>query len=127
MASNGTAVLLYIGTDLVASQTGLNITETMSQIKARSKDGGAFSSFVGAQEYAGSISCDALYVESDAAHAALLAAVRVGSAVTVLLKEDGTSFETVDARVTSFARNFPHAEVQTFSATIEFVAVPSAV
>lgn len=121
VATNGSDVLLYIntGTDLapnytiLGGQRGASIERSGDAIDATSKDSAATRVLPGRVSV--TISCDALYIPSDAAYQALDAAQKGRQFVTARKYVDGVAVGEARAIVTSLSEEHPDMDVSTIS------------
>ncbi len=124
VAVNGTDILLLVNTGteevpvytVVGGQRGAEYPETTDEIDASSKDSAAYRVLPGRKKSA--ISCDALYIPSDAAYAALKAAMRNRDFILVRRREEGTDVEEARAIITDLSRSAPDNEVATVSISL---------
>lgn len=117
MAMNGTDVLLWIDGDAVGSQRDCTFDETTAEIDVSNKiDGRAMRVLPG--RYGATITLDSLYVPTDAAYQALLAAMRDGTFVEVVVVEEGIVLESANAIVTKLSKNAPDQAESTVSISL---------
>lgn len=116
-AMNGTSILVYIGANLVGSQRDVTFDEATEAIDASSKD--SRNRRVLAGRYSSTVSLDALYVDDDTAYLALQTAMRNGTTVTLVRKEEGANIEQATAVVASLSTAGPDQDVATVSASFE--------
>ena len=105
MAMNGTAILVLIDTDLVASQRDMSIEETTNTIDVSSKDQREFRGLPG--RYESTVSLSGLYVPTDLAYLAMQAAMRNGTLVTLVIMESGIVTESAQATIETLNRTAP--------------------
>jgi predicted secreted protein len=117
MAVNGTDILVYIGADLLGGQRDVTFDEATEVIDASSK--ASRNRRVLAGRYSSTLSLDALYLVDDAAYVALKAAMRDGTTVTVVRKEEGANMEQATAVVASLSEAGPDQDVATVSISFE--------
>jgi len=117
MAMNGTAILVLIDTDLVASQRDLSIEETTNTIDVSSKDEREFHGLPG--RYESTLSLDALYVPTDTAYLALQNAMRNGTFVTLVVMESSIVTESAQATIETLSRAAPDQDAATVSASFK--------
>jgi TP901-1 family phage major tail protein len=125
MGTNGTDILLLVNTgtpsvpsyEAVGSQRGLTIDEETETIDMSSKNSRA--TRVEPGRYASSLSLDSLYVWSDTGYQALKDAMRDGTKILVAKQEDGVTYETASAVVTSMSEEYPDQEEATISVDLE--------
>jgi hypothetical protein len=121
---NGADVLVQIRTSTgpdvfsdVGSQRNATFEETTDAIDKSSKLSRNAGHMPG--RYRTRVTCDALFVTSDTAFAALKTAMRTGVVVRVQRKKSGSAVEYADAVVTRLSETFPDQEAATVAA--EFV------
>ena len=117
MAVNGTDILVYIGANLLGGQRDVTFDEATEVIDASSK--ASRNRRVLAGRYSSTLSLDALYLVDDAAYVALKAAMRDGTTVTVVRKEEGSNMEQATAVVASLSEAGPDQDVATVSISFE--------
>lgn len=112
MATNGADIVISVETPAgsgvytaIGSQRNATITEETAMIDVSSKDGRAQRVLGG--RYSCTVTCEALYVPTDAAMAALKTAIRAGTLVTIRKVASGVAQEEADALITSKADSFP--------------------
>lgn len=113
MATKGADILITIGTDVIGGQRGATIKRGSDLIDASCKNSRWRKVLAGRGSI--SFSCDALYLASDSAYAALLAAYEAGTTVSVT----ATGLGTGGAIVTDLSVNAPDNDVATVSCTLE--------
>ena len=116
---NGTDVLILVEISpgvfsAVASQRGAQLAESTALRDLSSKDTGR-ARFAAAGRYEANISFDALFVESDAAFAALRDAKRNGTEIKLRKQDAGIAVEEANAIITSMTTDFPDQEEATIS------------
>ena len=114
---NGTSVLVYIGATLIGSQRDVTFDEATEVIDASSKT--SRNRRVLAGRYSSTVSLDALFIADDAGYLLLQAAMRNGTTVTLVRKEEGANIEQATAVVASLSTAAPDQDVATVSATFE--------
>lgn len=116
MGMNGADVIIYIDGEAVGSQRDCSFEEQTATIDMSSKDSRA--QRVDPGRYSATMSLDALYVPTDTAYASLLAAMRNGTKVEVVVVEDGSALESADAVVTNLSKAAPDQGETTVSAQL---------
>ncbi len=120
---NGTDILVNVETATpgtyvaVGSQRGCTIVESTAPIDESSKDARGFVGSPG--RYSCTITCNALYVSSDAAYALLQSAMRDGTNIKIELSDDGVDTENIDAICTELSHDFPDQGEGVVSATFQ--------
>lgn len=98
----------------LGSQRGASIEETTEEIETSSKDSRAATYLTG--RYGSSISCDALYIVSDAAKQALRDAMRNGTTLRVRTTALGAeAVEQAECIVTMINKEFPDQDAAVIS------------
>lgn len=121
MAKNGADILLMAntGTDAtpiwttVGSQRDATLSESVDGIDASSKDAAA--ARVDAGRYSATLSCDALYVPTDAAQNAIRTAFRSRLKMKVRMQDAGSQKMEASVLITSREVAFPDQEASTVS------------
>lgn len=117
---NGADVTIWVnvgGTPtIIGSQKNATVAETTAEIDASSKDAREAEVLPG--RYKSTITCEACYVPSDTALAALKAACRKGTFVTVRKYQSGSPLEQATAIVTNNSDAFPDQGLCTVSITL---------
>ena len=118
---NGTEILVLIeaGGDAtyIGSQKDASFSENSDIIDVSSKNSRARRILYG--RYSWSISAEGLYVPDDAGQAALRAAIRNGTFVTVVREEEGVYLESGEVAVATLENAAPDQDGATFSVSLE--------
>lgn len=114
---NGTDVSIKIGVNSIGSQRNATIAENTAPIDISSKDD-RDAEFLGGR-YSATLTCDSLYVPTDTAYVALLAAMRAGTSVTVMRVEDAADVESIDGIVTGISNVYPDQDACVCSISIQ--------
>jgi TP901-1 family phage major tail protein len=106
----------------VGGQRGATFTEESETVDTTSKDSdGAYEYDYGL--YGWKISCDGVYVPSEAAYTALKTAMRNKTKIKVRITEDGTATEEGEALVTSRELDAPYDDTVTYSVELQGTGV----
>lgn len=102
---------------ILGAQRGATLEETTSEIDTASKDSRNATYLPG--RYGATITCDALYVPSNTAKAAIQTAMRGGTTLRVRKTALGAEVvEQADCIVTSISSEFPDQDAATLSLTL---------
>ena len=104
------------GRIVTGSQRDVTFDETTAEIDVSSKDSRAMRVLPG--RYGATLSLDSLYVPTDTAYQALLAAMRNGTFVEVVAIEEGVVLESADAIVTKLSKSGPDQGEATVSISL---------
>lgn len=121
VATNGTDILIYINTGsevspnyvVLGGQRGAGIGRTGDEIDASSKDSAASRVLPGRVKV--TITCDALYIPTDAAYQALDAAQKARSFILVREYVDAVATREARAIITDLSEDHPDMDVSTVS------------
>jgi hypothetical protein len=114
---NGADVLVYVGATLVGSQRDVTFDEATEVIDSSSKKSRNRRVLPG--RYSSTVSLDALYISDDAGYLLLKEAMRDGTMVTLVRKEEGANLEQASCVVASLSEAAPDQDVCVVSASFE--------
>lgn len=113
----GVAVLVKIGTDIVAKQRGATLNRDADAIDTTAKDSTWKGSEMSFKSW--SVECDGLFVEDDTALLALETAFNSGNKVSVVVSLPSGDTQGGDAVITSFPIEAPYDDNATYSLTLQ--------
>lgn len=113
----GVAVLVKIGTNVVAKQRGATLNRDAETMDSTAKDVEWMGTEMSFKSW--SVECDGLLVEGDAALDALEIAFNAGEKVSVELALPSGAKKTGTAVITSFPIEAPYDDLATYSLTLQ--------